>query len=117
MNVVEKYQFGKIIVSSYSYKTDLIIFPDYVQDNWRRREGHLLQITDLETVIDYRPDVLIIGSGMYGLMKIDKNLIQLLKNSNISNIKIVIVGKTKKACLYYNNEPLQKKVAALHLTC
>ena len=114
MNIIEKYQFGKIMVSGSRYNADLIIFPDYIQDNWRRREGHLLKITDLETVINYQPDVLIIGTGMYGLMKIDKDLIQLLKDFNI---KRIIIEKTKKACLYYNNETLQKKVAALHLTC
>lgn len=114
MNIIEKYQFGKIMVSGSRYNADLIIFPDYIQDNWWRREGHLLKITDLETVINYHPDVLIIGTGMYGLMKIDKDLIQLLKDFNI---KRIIIEKTKKACLCYNNETLQKKVAALHLTC
>lgn len=114
MNIIEKYQFGKIMVSGSRFNTDLIIFPDYIQDNWRRREGHLLKITDLESVINYHPDVLIIGTGMYGLMKIDRDLIQLLKDFNI---KRIIIEKTKKACLYYNSETLQKKVAALHLTC
>ena len=114
MKIIEKYQFGKIMVSGSRFNTDLIIFPDHIQDNWRRREGHLLKITDLESVINYHPDVLIIGTGMYGLMKIDRDLIQLLKDFNI---KRIIIEKTKKACLYYNNETLQKKVAALHLNC
>lgn len=114
MNIIEKYQFGKITINGSSYYKDLIIFPDYIQDNWWRREGHLLRITDLKTVLNYQPDVLIIGTGMYGFMKIDKNLIEILKNSNI---KRVLVEKTKKACLCYNDETLSKKVAVLHLTC
>lgn len=114
MGIIEKYQFGEIMVSGSSYNKDLIIFPDHIQDNWWRREGHLLKITDLETVIDYRPDVLIIGTGMYGFMKIDRTLIEILKDFYITR---VVVEKTKKACLYYNNETLPRKVAALHLTC
>ncbi|HNR64864.1 MAG TPA: MTH938/NDUFAF3 family protein [Atribacterota bacterium] len=114
MNIIEKYQFGKITVNGSSYDKDLIIFPDFIQDNWWRREGHFLRITDLETIINYRPDILIIGTGMYGLMKVDNNLIQVLKDYNV---KKVIVEKTKKACIYFNNETIQKKVAALHLTC
>ena len=114
MNIIEKFQFGKIMVSGASYNKDLIIFPDHIQDNWWRREGHLLKITDLDAVLNYQPDVLIIGTGLYGLMKIDKNLIEILKDFNI---KRVIVEKTKKACLYYNNETLPRKVAALHLSC
>ncbi|MFZ2331047.1 MAG: MTH938/NDUFAF3 family protein, partial [Atribacterota bacterium] len=106
--------FGKIIINGSIYNKDLIIFPDYIQNNWWRREGHFLRITDLEIIINYRPDILIIGTGMYGLMKVDNNLIQVLKDYNI---KKVIVEKTKKACIYFNNETIQKKVAALHLTC
>jgi hypothetical protein len=32
MNTIVKYQFGKIIINGSSYKTDVIVFPDHVQD-------------------------------------------------------------------------------------
>jgi hypothetical protein len=114
MNVIEKYQFGKIIISGLSYYSDVIVFPDFVQDNWWREEGHFLKISDLESIIKYKPDSLIIGTGMYGLMNIENTLIQELNNYGIKNI---IVAKTKEACEIYNKETSLKKVAALHLTC
>ena len=114
MNIIEKYQFGKIIVSGYLYQTDIIVFPDHIQENWRRKDGHQLKITDLDTIIVSQPDVLIIGTGMYGLMKIEDSLLKKLKALKIKN---VIVEKTKKACELYNKEKSSKKVAALHLTC
>jgi len=114
MNVIEKYQFGKIIINGSSYYSDVIVFPDFVQDNWWRGEGHFLKISDLESIIKYKPDVLIIGTGMYGLMNIENTLIQELNKYGIRNI---IVEKTKEACEIYNNESCSKKVAALHLTC
>jgi hypothetical protein len=114
MNIIEKYQFGKIIINGSSYYTDVIIFPDFVQDNWWREKGHFLDISDLESVIKYKPDVLIIGTGMYGLMNIENILIQKLNEHGIKNI---IVEKTKEACEIYNKETSLKKVAALHLTC
>jgi hypothetical protein len=114
MSTIVKYQFGKIIINGSSYQTDVIVFPDHVQDNWWRREGHFLKITDLESVINYKPDIFIIGTGRYGLMKVDNYLIQELKDLGIKNL---IVEKTKIACEYYNKETALKKVAALHLTC
>ncbi len=114
MYTIEKYQFGKVIINGLTYRTDIIIFPNVIQDKWWREEGHLLTIHDLEDVINSKPDVLIIGTGKYGLMKIDNNLIEELKNLDI---KKVIIEKTKKACDYYNKESTLNKVAALHLTC
>lgn len=114
MNIIEKYFFGKIFINGLCYQTDVLIFPNYVQDNWWRKERHLLTIGDLDSVVNFTPEVLIIGTGRYGLMKIDKNLINELKKFDINKI---IIEKTQKACDLYNKETSLKKVAALHLTC
>ncbi len=114
MNFIEKYKFGKITINGISYQKDIIIFPDYIQDQWWREEGHFLKISDLESVIHYKPYVLFIGTGMYGLMRVDDFVINKLKENGL---KKVIVEKTKKACEEYNKEQTSKKVAALHLTC
>ena len=91
----------------------MIIFPDHIQGHWIRKKGHFLSLSDLDSVISYKPDILIIGTGMYGLMKVDKNLIKFFHNLNIK----IIIEKTEKACDLYNNLPIEKTVAALHLTC
>ncbi len=114
MNIIEKYQFGKIIINNLSYQKDIIIFPDYVQDQWWREKGHFLKLSDLESVIDYRPDILFIGTGMYGLMHVGDDVIKRLQEKGI---KKILVEKTKKACEEYNKEETNKKVAVLHLTC
>jgi len=114
MNIIEKYQFGRITINGLTYQKDIIIFPDHVQDQWWREKGHFLKITDLESVIHYKPDALFIGTGMYGLMHIDDSFINQLKENGI---KKILIDKTKKICEEYNKEQLTKKVAALHLTC
>lgn len=111
---IENYQFGEITINDISYHTDVIIFPDKIHDNWWRSKGHFLGITDLEPVIHYKPEILFIGTGMYGLMKVDKNIIHQLKELGINHID---VGKTKIICEHFNKETSLKKIAALHLTC
>ncbi len=113
-NTINKYQFGKIIVNDITYREDIIIFPDYVQDKWWREKGHNLQISDLDSVINYKPEVLFIGTGMYGLMQVDDLVIKKLKDSGINKI---FVDKTRKVCEEYNLEKANQKIAALHLTC
>jgi len=114
MNTIDKYQFGKIFINGKTYQKDIIIFPDYVQDQWWREKGHNLQISDLDSVIHYKPEVLFIGTGMYGLMQVDDLVIKKLKDSGINKI---FVDKTKKVCEEYNKEGSRKKAAALHITC
>ena len=40
MATVESYSFARIVVDGTQYTRDLILFPDRVEDNWWRREGH-----------------------------------------------------------------------------
>ncbi len=114
MNMIEKYQFGKIIINGLTYQSDILVFPDHVQDRWWREQGHHLTLPDLESVIDYHPDVLYIGTGMYGLMHVNRLVVKQLKERGIKNI---FINNTKKICEEYNKEKSPNKVAALHLTC
>lgn len=114
MNIIKKYQFGKIMINDSLYQTDLIVFADHIQENWWRENGHLLTITDLKSVINYKPEVLIIGTGMYGLMRVEEAVISKLKEKGI---KKILIEKTNNACEAYNKEISSKKVAALHITC
>ena len=112
--MIESYKFGEIIINGKKYSSDLIIFEDYIYDSWWRKEGHNLCIDDIEKVIDKKPDILIIGTGYYGLMKVPLELIKYLESNNIE----VIIKKTKDACDEYNTLYKKKNtIAAFHLTC
>jgi len=113
--MIENYSFGQIIIDKKIYNSDLIIFEDRINDSWWRKEGHNLCIDDIKEVINKKPDILIIGTGYYGLMKVPEELIEHIK---LSGIEQVIVKKTGDACTEYNK--LYKKnniIAAFHLTC
>ncbi len=115
MNRIEHYEFGEIVVDGNKYRRDLIIFPDKVIENWWRKEGHRLSIEDLQVILEYKPEILIIGTGYYGYMKVPREVEQFLIKNNIS----VHILETKKACNLFNELLKQGKrvAAALHLTC
>ena len=92
----------------------MIVYPDKVDSNWWRRSGHLLQKEDLEDVINYMPEILIVGTGANGLMKIPKETKIYVESMGIK----IIALETGEACDTYNELIYKKKVvAAFHLTC
>jgi hypothetical protein len=112
--MIESYKFGQILINGKKYNSDLIIFKDSIDDSWWRKEGHNLCIDDIKEIIDKKPDILIIGTGSFGLMKVPLELIKKLESMGIE----VIIKKTKDACDEYNTLHQKKNVvAAFHLTC
>lgn len=112
---IDSYSFGKISVNGMAYGSDLIIYPDRVDDKWWRKEGHLLQREDLIGVFPLKPAVLIVGQGLPGLMKVDAKVVDYCRENGIELITL----PTSQAAQKYNEikekEPLV--IAALHLTC
>jgi hypothetical protein len=112
--MIDSYSFGRITVNGTSYSSDLIIYPDHVDSSWWRKEGHRLCQEDLEEVLRYKPEVLVVGQGKPGLMKVGRELIERLSRLGIE----VRSAPTAQAVRIYN-ELCSKGhvVAALHLTC
>ncbi len=111
---VEHYEFGRIIVDGEVYTRDIIIFPDRVQSSWWREQGHYLQMCDIEHILDERPEVLIIGTGAYGVMDVAKEVVDVCNKRGIE-LHIQITAEAVKT---YNKIAESKRtVAALHLTC
>ena len=113
--MIEAYSFGKIIVNGQTYYQDIIITPRGVRSNWWRKEGHCLHISDLEDVLlEIQPEVLVIGKGSSGMMKVPNEFQKTLKAKNIE----VIAENTNKAVQIYNELATKKRVVgAFHLTC
>lgn len=114
MNMIDSYQFGQIVINGKRYTSDLIISPDSVKDNWCRKTGHELCLEDIAEVIAENPQVLVVGTGASGLMKM---LLEIKQAVDAQGIKL-IAETTDKACHTYNLLcHSQRTVAALHLTC
>ena len=113
--MIDSYSFGRIAINGKRYNNDVIVFPDRVEDNWWRKQGHRLQVKDIETVVKEKPEVLVVGTGYYGLVKITAETIEYLKSKGVE----LIAQKTRDACTMYNRlvDSRKKVIAALHLTC
>jgi hypothetical protein len=115
MNIIEKYRFGKIVVSGESFSKDLIIFPDEIKTKWWRKDGHSLHLDDLAILDEKKIDVLVVGTGAYGKMNVPSDVVQNLNERDIA----VVAKKTDEAVEEYNKLVKENKIvaAALHLTC
>lgn len=111
---IDDYGFGKIIISGKKYEKDVIVFPDHVHAGWWRQEGHELHTNDLSEVLDFRPDLLIIGTGYFGRMNVPDSVLRKIDEIGCE----LVVKRTREACDKYNRVVESRvAVAALHLTC
>lgn len=112
--MIESYAFGRIVLSGKAYTSDLIIYPEKIDSSWWRKTGHRLCLQDLQKVLEEDLEVLVIGTGYMGLMKVEE---EVKRYAEIHGFQL-IVEKTKKAVEIYNSLHTHKKtVAAFHLTC
>jgi len=112
--VIESYNFGRIVIDGREFTSDVVIFPDRVDGSWWRKEGHVLGVDDVKEIVDAKPEVLVVGAGYSGLMKVNRKAKEQLRSSGIE----LIVTKTEEACEIYNElSKTRRAVAALHLTC
>ena len=112
--MIDSYTFGRIVVDGKSYTSDLIIYPDRVEDHWRRKSGHRLAPEDLERLLQGQARALVVGTGNAGLMRVPAATLDHLESAGFE----VIVQRTGEACETYNRLAEQGPViAALHLTC
>jgi len=112
--MIDSYAFGRITVNGKDYRADLIVLPDRILDSWWRKEGHRLCLEDLGEALAANPEVLVIGQGEPGLMKVPEALREELARRGIE----VVAAPTRQAVRVYNELAGKRRVAAaLHLSC
>ncbi len=114
--MIEKCTFGKMAIGGQTYRSDLMIYPDgRVVDAWRRASGHRLVTEDICALIAARPTLIVIGTGIYGRMRIAKELAGYLERKEIE----IVADRTKKAAQLFNEarESRSQVGACFHLTC
>ncbi len=112
---IEKYEFGVIKVNGRIYYQDIKIAGRQIFPNWWRKEGHFLYKEDIEDILKFSPHYLVIGTGAYGAMAVDKNLVDYLSQNNIQ----YYILTTDKAVKKFNQllEEGKKGAGCFHLTC
>jgi len=114
--LIESYVTGRSMrVAGKTYTTDLKIIGDTVEDNWWRRDGHLLLSEDIVDILESRPDVLVVGTGYAGNLDIPSNLRRDLAERGIQ----LFSERTAEAVELFNRHRTQNDnvTGAFHLTC
>lgn len=117
--MISHYSFGSLSFKGNTYNKDLIIIKlseeEKVFSNWWRKEGHRLQVEDLEKVWKSPVEYLIVGTGAYGVMKIDPEVEKKAKELNIK----LEAYQTDRAVKRFNELYFSgiSVAGAFHLTC
>jgi hypothetical protein len=115
--LIESYNFGLIVIKRRRHTSDVIVFPERVIEGWWRKEGHRIYVEDLKEILDHepRPEVLVVGTGYYGIVKISPEVETVLKSEGIE----LVAQPTKEACQTFNKllNSNRRIAGAFHLTC
>ena len=113
--MIEAYQFGEIKINGETYHYDVCL--DWKGEilRWQRKESHWIDLEDVKLALEKNPEILIIGTGAYGVAKVSEKV---KEKANELNLELLI-SPTKEAIeAFEKNLSESKKVIGLfHLTC
>lgn len=114
ISMIDSYSFGAITIDGRKYTADVIVYPDRIDAPWWRREGHRLDPADLQEALAAQPEVLIVGTGCYGALKVPPETAEFVRRQGVE----LVASRTGEAVQQYNAlASTRRAVAALHLTC
>ena len=109
---VEKFSFGKIVIDGRTYTNDLIVTPAGLITEWWRREGHVMDLEDFDSVDFGSAECVILGTGQMGVVRVADRLLRHLDSLGLR----VHVARSAEAVELYNSAP-DRTILAIHLTC
>jgi len=114
--MIENYATGShMTIGGKKYHQDLKIIHGRVTGNWWRIQGHRLHLDDIADILSAHPEVLVIGTGYAGNMRIPDSVRSVIESHEIS----IIAEKTATATTIFNQFYSEGKnvAGAFHLTC
>lgn len=84
--MITEFSFGRIIVGGQIYRNDIKIVEGKLVPDWWRQSGHAVEIDDVQDILDSETEILVIGKGQPGYMKITDALRGHLEKNNIQLI-------------------------------
>lgn len=111
MNIVST-GFGRIIIDGKKYNDVLIVNNGILERDWDAG-SHRVGNTEAEKLLMGNPDIIIVGTGQAGVLRVDSIIIEKIRK----NAELLIL-KTPEAAKKFNELSKDKKVNALiHTTC
>ena len=115
MPLIEKYAFGSMRIGGRAYYADLSVSGGAIA-RWWREESHLVQPADIDSILELKPAVLVIGTGQSGRVQISDEAKKLCAGAGVE----LIAERTARAVECYNAIVLEGNrsvAAAFHITC
>lgn len=113
--MITSYDFGRIVIDGKTYTSDVIITPMGVNGSWWRKSGHSVEPEDIEEMMGFKPEIIVLGQGKPGIMKATDKLKKYLKEQGVR----LVEEPTAQAVETFNslNDKGEKVCAGFHLTC
>jgi polyphosphate kinase 2 (PPK2 family) len=112
--MIDRFEFGTIVIDGQGYESDVMIFPDGTVEQWRHKDEHVLRPRDADKIVKAEPEAVIIGLGTVGNLKMRPKAEKCFQEAGIE----VMTYRTSKAVETYRELRGQRRVAAvLHVHC
>ncbi len=117
---IDSTKFGQIIVNGKTYDTDIVIFADgKIQERsdisrQKHNTSHFFCVEEIDELLNTnpKPEVVVFGTGQYGICKIEQDALDKLNKNKIQ----IIVEPTPIAIEKFNNIS-KTKAGIFHVTC
>lgn len=113
-------KFGSVTIDDIKYGQVLIIGPKVVEREAKRLNElfgttHKIGEWEVEELLKGKPEIVIIGTGQSGVLKVDKKV----ENEIKEKVNNLIIKKTPRAVAEYNKLTKKGKLvnALIHTTC
>jgi len=113
--VIEHYAFGTMQIDGVRYRDDVKIVNGVASPDWWRRVGHLVEAGDIPDLIQSKPEVLVLGTGASGMMRVGETVLRAAERERFE----LIAKPTREAVDVYNKLAAGGRcvAAGFHLTC
>ena|GEM_PF-475202 len=112
--MIDRFEFGTIVIDGQSYESDMIIFPDGAVEQWQHKDEHILRPRDVDKIVKAEPEAVIIGLGTVGNLKMRPKTEKSFQEAGIE----VMTYRTSKAVETYKELRGQRRLAAvMHVHC
>ena len=115
--MIEHYSFGEIIINGKKYNQDVEVHWSGEVLDWRRQQGHIFALTDLDRALQQNPKMIILGTGAYGTAQVSQEVKEKMEKLGIE----LLIEKTNEAVKMFNNalkmKDSKKVIGLFHLTC
>lgn len=67
---IDEVAFAKLVCNGKVYRAPLVVYPDRVDGRWWRKDGMAFSPEDFDSVIEAKPEIVVLGTGFSGSVNV-----------------------------------------------